>query len=60
MLHITPIGQEICGESFLELSSSSDFELLLELKCAFTFGAKTKLKKLMASICTGPSGKFAS
>ena len=54
MLHYTE--QEVDGESFRELSSSSDPEC--QLQCTFTFGGKRKLRKLMASICAGPSGMF--
>ena len=51
----TMIEQEVDGETLLELSSTTDFEGLLQ--CSFTLGAKTKLKKLMAAVCKGPSGR---
>ena len=47
-------GEDVDGEAFYELSSSGDIEG--ELQCKFTFGGKSKLKKLVASICTRPSG----
>ena len=46
--------EEVDGESFHQLSSSSDIEG--QLQCKFTFGGKSKLQKLMASVCTRPSG----
>ena len=52
---ITMAEQEVDGETLLELSSSTDFEDLLQ--CSFTLGAKTKLKKLMAAVSKGPSGR---
>ena len=48
--------QEIDGESFLELSSRDDFEHILQI--TYTYGIKTKLKKLMAAISASPSGRF--
>ena len=46
--------QEVDGETFFELSPTTDLEGLLQ--CNFTLGAKTKLKKLMATVCKHPSG----
>ena len=49
--------QKVDGEAFLDLSSKSDYEHLLQHK--FTFGAKTKLNKLMKAIHKGPTGRFS-
>ena len=48
--------QNVDGETFLDLSSKSDYEHLLHHD--FTLGAKTKLNKLMKAVCKGPIGMF--
>ena len=56
MTDITPAytsDEQVDGQAFLELSSSTDFEQLL--RCTFTFGVRTKLKNIMAAICKRPS-----
>ena len=45
--------EQVDGQAFIELSSSNDFEQLLQ--CKFTFGVRTKLKNIMAAICKHPS-----
>ena len=48
--------QKVDGETFLDLSSKSDYEQLLHHN--FTLGAKTKLNKLMKAVFKGPTGMF--
>ena len=49
--------QKVDGETFLDLSSKSDYEHRLQHN--FTLGAKTKLNKLMKEIRKGPTGMFS-
>ena len=49
--------QKVDGETFLYLSSKSDYEHLFHNN--LTLGATTKLNKLMKAVCKGPTGMFS-